>query len=182
MAKVNAKNGESKMAKMSAKNEEGKMARMNAQQEDKMVAEPRAQHQLHSRSQRGKVKRKEVKLPHLRKQKDKGTRHQRKDGTPKNNGNKFPNTYRENKRKIRGPPQMAKKEFEKGDEVLLLSLNKGPHCSGRYIGPYVVTQRIDRRTYRIDTHEGRRKTQVCHANRLKKNIRREDLPRNVERK
>ena len=34
---------------------------------------------------------------------------------------------------------MAKEEFEKGDEVLLLSSNKGPPCGGRYIGPYVVT-------------------------------------------
>ena len=37
--------------------------------------------------------------------------------------------------RIRGPPQMAKKEFEKGNKVLLLSSNKGPHCGGRYIGP-----------------------------------------------
>ena len=111
-----------KMAKMSAKNEESKMAKVNAKNgEGKMAAELLARHKLHSRSQRGNVERKEVKLPHLRKQKDKGTSHQRKDKTPKNNGNKFSNTYREDKRKIRGPPQMAKKEFEKGDEVLLPS-------------------------------------------------------------
>ena len=172
----------SKMAKMSAKNEETKMARMNAKHgnkmakvntkngEGKMAAEPHVQHQLHSRSQRGKVERKEVKLPHLRKQKDKGTSLQRKDETPKNNGNEFPNTYLEDKRKIRGPPQMAKKEFEKGDEVLLLSPNKGPHSGGRYIDPYVVTQRIDKRTYRIVAHEGREKTQVCHVNRLNMSV------------
>ena len=69
-----------------------------------------------------------------------------------------------------------KKESEKGEEVLLLSPNRGPHCDGRYIGPYVVSRRIDERTYRIDTHEGRKKTQVCHANRLKKYVRREGLP------
>ena len=34
---------------------------------------------------------------------------------------------------------MAKKEFQKGDEVLLQSPNKGLHCGGRYIGPYVVS-------------------------------------------
>ena len=62
-----------KMAKMSAKNEEGKMARMNDKHEDKMVAVPRGRHKLHSRSQSEKVESKEVKLPHLRKQKDKGT-------------------------------------------------------------------------------------------------------------
>ena len=100
-----------------------------------MAAEPRAKHKLHSRSQSEKVEGKEVKLPHLRKQKDKGTGPQRKDESPKNNGNKFPNTYREDKRKMRGPPLVAKKEFEKGDEVLLLSPNKGPHYGGRYIGP-----------------------------------------------
>ena len=109
---------------------------------------------------------KEVKLPHLKKPKGKGTGHQRKDESPKNNGNKFPNTYREDKRKIRGPPQMAKKEFEKGEEVLLLSPNRRPHCGGRYIGPYVITQRIDKRTYIIVTHEGREKAQVCHANKF----------------
>ena len=168
MVKVNTKNRENKMSKMSAKNEERKMARMNTKHEDKMAAEPRARHQLHSHSQREKVERKEVKLPHLRKQKDKGTSHQRKDESPTNNGNKFSNTYQEDKRKIRGPPQMAKKEFAKGDEVLLLSPNRRPHCGGRYIGPYIISQRIDRRTYRIVTHEGRRKTQVCHPNRLKK--------------
>ena len=114
-----------KTAKMSAKNEESKMAKMNAKNgEDKMATEPRARHKLHSCSQRGKVKRKEVKLPHLRKQKDEGTSLRRKDESPTNNGNKFPNTYREDKRKMRGPSEMAKEEFKKGDEVLLL-------CGGR---------------------------------------------------
>ena len=80
---------------MSAKNEESKMANVNAKNgEGKMAVEPRARHKLHSRSQRGKVERKEVKLPHLREPKDKGTGHQRKDESPKNNGNKFPNTCR----------------------------------------------------------------------------------------
>ena len=129
-----------KMAKMSAKIEESKMAKMNAKNgEDKMVAEPPARYNLRRHSQRGKVERKEVKPPHLRKQRDKGTSHQRKDKTPRNNGNEFSNTYQKDKKTIRGPPQMAKKEFEKGDEILLLSSNKGPHCSGRYIGLYVVT-------------------------------------------
>ena len=101
---------------MSAKNEEDKTAKMNAKNGvDKMVAEPRARYNLRSRSQSWKVERKEVKLPHLRKQRDKGTGLQRKDESPKNNGNKFPGPYREDKKTIRGPSQMAKrKEFEKG--------------------------------------------------------------------
>ena len=181
MAKMNAKNGESKLAKMSAKNEEKKMARMNAKHEDKMAAEPRGWHKRHSRSQSEKVERKEVNLPHLSKQKEKRTSRQRKDEGPTNIRNKFPNTYREDKRKIRGPSQVAKKEeFEKGDEVLLLSSNKGPHCGGRYIGPYVVTRRIDKRTYRIDTHEGKKQTQVCHANKLKRYVRQEGQPRKIK--
>ena len=83
MAKMNAKNGERKLAKMSAKNEERKMVRMNAKQEDKMAAEPRGRHKLHSRSQSEKVERKEAKLPHLNKQKDKGTSHQGKEKNSK---------------------------------------------------------------------------------------------------
>ena len=179
MAKMNAKNGESKLAKMSAKNEERKMARMNTRQEDKMATEPRAKYKRHSRSQSEKVEGKEVKLPHLNKQKGKRTSLRRRDKTPKNNGNKFPETYREDKRKMRGPSHMAKEGFEKGDKVLLLSSNKGPHCGGRYIGPYVISQRIDKRTYRIDTNEGKKK-QVCHANQLKKYVHQEGPPRKIK--
>ena len=181
MAKMNAKNGESKLAKMSAKNEERKMARTNAQHGDKMAAEPRARYKRHSRSQSEKVERKEVNLPPLNKQEDKRTSRQKKDEGPTNIRNKFPNTYREDKRKIRGPSQVTEKEeFKKGDEVLLLSSNRGPHCGGRYIGPYVISQRIDKRTYRIDTNEGKKKTQVCHTNKLKRYVRQEGQPRKIE--
>ena len=180
MARKNSKHGK-KMAKMSAKNEEKKMARMNAKQEDKMAAEPRGRHKRHSRSQSEKVERKEVNLPPLNKQEDKRTSRQKKDEGPTNIRNKFPNTYREDKRKIRGPSPVTKKEeFKKGDEVLLLSSNKGPHCGGRYIGPYVISQRIDKRTYRIDTNEERKKTQVCHTNKLKRYVRQEGQPRKFE--
>ena len=178
MARMNAKHGK-KMAKMNAKKGESKLAKMSAKNEDNMAAEPCATYKRHSRSQSEKMERKEVKLPHLKKPKDKGTGHERRDETLKNNGNKFSNTYQEDKRKIRGPPHMAKKEFKKGDEVQLLSLNKGPHCGGRYIGPYVISQRIDKRTYRIDTHEGK-KTQVCHANKLKKYVRQEGPPHKIK--
>ena len=177
MARMNSKHGK-KMAKISAINEERKMARTNAQHGDKMAAEPRARYKRHSRSQSEKVERKEVNLPPLNKQEDKRTSRQKKDEGPTNIRNKFPNTYREDKRKIRGPSQVTKKEeFKKGDEVLLLSSNKGPHGGGRYIGPYVVTRRIDKRTYRIDTHEGKKQTQVCHTNKLKSYVRQEGPPR-----
>ena len=180
MARMNAKHGK-KMAKMSAKNEERKMARTNAQHEDKMAAEPRARYKRHSRSQSEKVERKEVNLPPLNKQEDKRTSRQKKDEGPTNIRNKFPNTYREDKRKIRGPSQVTEKEeFKKGDEVLLLSSNRGPHCGGRYIGPYVISQRIDKRTYRIDTNEGKKQTQVCHANKLKRYVRQEGPPRKIK--
>ena len=179
MARMNAKHGK-KMAKMNAKNEEKKKARMNAKHGDKMAAEPRGRHKRHSRSQSEKVERKEVNLPHLNKPKEKRTSRQRKDESPTNNGNGFSNTYREDKRRIREPPHVAREEFEKGDEVLLLSANKGPHCGGRYIGPYVISQRIDKRTYRIDTHEGKKQTQVCHTNKLKRYVRQEGPPRKIK--
>ena len=117
MAKISAINEERKMTRMNAKHGK-KMAKMNAKQEDNIAAKPRARYKRHSRSQSEKVEGKEMKFPHLNKQKDKGTSHQGKDETPKNNGNKFPETYREDKRKMREPSQVAKKEeFEKGDEV-----------------------------------------------------------------
>ena len=66
---VKIKKGQpSGMAKMSAKNEE-----------DKMAVDPRARYNLCSRSQSGKVERKEVKLPHLGKPRDELISHQRKD-------------------------------------------------------------------------------------------------------
>ena len=180
MAKISAINEERRMARMNSKHGK-KMAKMSAKnEEDKMAAEPRGWHKRHSRSQSEKVERKEVNLPPLKKQEDKRTSRQRKDEGPTNNGYKFPNTYREDKRKIRGPSHRAKKEFKKGDEVLLLSSNKGPHCGGRYIGPYVISQRIDKRTYRIDTHEGKKKTQVCHTNKLKRYVRQEGQPRKIK--
>ena len=169
------------MPKISAINEERKMARTNAQHGDKMAAEPRGRHKRHGRSQREKVERKEVNLPPLNKQEDKRTSRQKKDEGPTNIRNKSPNTYREDRRKMRGPSQAGKKEeFNKGDEVLLLSSNEGPHCGGRYIGPYVVTRRIDKRTYRIDTHEGKKQTQVCHTNKLKRYVRQEGPPRKIK--
>ena len=180
MARMNAKHGK-KLAKISAKNEERKMVRTNAQHGDKMAAEPRARYKRHSRSQSEKVERKEVNLPPLNKQEDKRTSRQKKDEGPTNIRNKFPNTYREDKKKIRGPSQVTKKEeFKKGDEVLLLSSNKGPHCDGQYVGPYVISQRIDKRTYRIDTNEGKKKTQVCHTNKLKRYVRQEGPPRKIK--
>ena len=118
-----------------------------------------------------------MKLPHLKKPKNELIGHQRKDENLKkrydqireNNGNKFPNTYLEDKRTVRGPLQMAKKRpFKRDEEVLLLSPKRGSLFNGKYIGPYVVSQKIDEKTYRIDTPEERKKTQVCHINRLKK--------------
>ena len=115
---VKIKKGQpSRMVKMSAKNEE-----------DKMATEPRARYHLRSPSQSGKVERKEMKMPHHE------TDHQRKDENlekrydqiRKNDGNKFPNTYLEDKRTVRGPLQMAKKrQFKMCEEVLLLSPNRG---------------------------------------------------------
>ena len=157
---------------MSAKNEKNKMAKMNAKnEEDKMVAEPRARYNLRSRSQSWKVESKEVKLPRLRKPKDKLIGHQRKDKSPKNNGNKFPNTYLEDKGTVWGPFQMAKKkEFEKDEEFLLLSLNRGSHFDGRYIGPY-RREDISNRYPRVKEED----TSVSYKQ-TKKYVRREGQP------
>ena len=79
-----------------------------------MAAEPRARYNLRSRSQSGKVESKEVKLPHLRKPKDKLIGHQGKDESPKNNGNKFPNTYLEDKRTVRVSLKWRRRKSLKG--------------------------------------------------------------------
>ena len=87
MAKMSAKNDESKMAKVNAKHEETRWRQSHMRGINYIVAR--------------RVRRSEgVKLPHLKKPRDKGPGLQRKDESPKNNGNKFSNTYREDKRKI----------------------------------------------------------------------------------
>ena len=151
MAKMNAKHGK-KMAKMNAKNGESKLAKMRRRKAKKWSF-----HISRNRKIKGPIVRERMKA-------------QRIMGI-----NSLILIE-----KMRGPSHMAKKEFKKGDEVLLLYSNKGPHCGGRYIGPYVISQRIDKRTYRIDTHEGKKKTQVCHANKLKKYVRQEGPPRKIK--
>ena len=110
------------------KGQPNRMAKMSAiNEEDKMAAEPRARYNLHSHSQNGKVERKEVKLPQLGKPKNKLISLQEKDENlkkrydqiRKNNTYKFPNTYLEDKRKVRGRLQMTKKkrEFKRGEVV-----------------------------------------------------------------
>ena len=169
-----------KMAKMSAKNEEKKWREWTPNRKTRWrLSHVGGTNDIVARKVR-RWKEKKWTFHPLNKQEDKRTSRQRKDEGPTNNGDKFPNTYREDKRKIRGPSHRAKKEFKKGDEVLLLSSNKGPHCGGRYIGPYVVTRRIDKRTYGIDTHEGKKKTQVCHTNKLKRYVRQEGPPRKIK--
>ena len=178
MAKMNAKHGK-KLAKMNAKNEEKKMARMNAKHGDKMAAEPPGRHKGHSRSQSEKVERKEVNLPHLNKQ-IKGPVVRERMKVQRIIGINSLILIEKIRERWEDPHKwLRRKNLKRATKSCYCPQKKGPHCGGRYIGPYVISKRIDKRTYRIDTHEGKR-TQVCHANKLKRYVRQEGPRRKIK--
>ena len=58
-------------------------------------------------------------------------------------------------------------EFQEGDKVLLLSPNREKLLSERFRGPYTVARKIKSMNYKVNTPERKKKTQVCHMNRIK---------------
>ena len=61
------------------------------------------------------------------------------------------------------------RKFQEGDKVLLLSPNGEPQLTERFLGPYIVALKIGTMNYQVNAPKRRKETQVCHANRKKKN-------------
>ena len=67
--------------------------------------------------------------------------------------------------------QTIVREFREGDEVLMLIPGKVQPFDGRFQGPYVIEKRVDNLNYLVKTPDRRKRTQLCHINRLKSYVR-----------
>lgn len=61
----------------------------------------------------------------------------------------------------------VERQFEPGDEVLVLLPTSGSALTTRFSGPYVVEKKVSDTNYVIYTPERRRKTRLCHINMMK---------------
>ena len=61
----------------------------------------------------------------------------------------------------------VKRQFQPGEQVLVLLPTPGSALNARFSGPYVVVRQVSDTNYIIDTPERRRKTRLCHVNMLK---------------
>lgn len=59
------------------------------------------------------------------------------------------------------------RQFRPGDQVLVLSPVPGSALNVRFLGPYVVDQKVSDTDYVVSTPEWQRKTRPCHVNMLK---------------
>ena len=60
------------------------------------------------------------------------------------------------------------RQFCKGEKVMtLLPTGKSPF-GAKFKGPYMITEKVDDLNYKMNTPNRRRKTQLCHVNRIKK--------------
>ena len=66
------------------------------------------------------------------------------------------------------------REFRKGDLVLALIPTDNDPFKAKYMGPYVVLERVKDTTYYIETPDRRKHKQLCHINMLKKYVSRDD--------
>lgn len=66
------------------------------------------------------------------------------------------------------------RSFSPGDKVLVLIPVMGSALQARYTGPYCVERRVSNLNYVISTPDRKRKTTLCHINRLKLYCGRED--------
>lgn len=60
------------------------------------------------------------------------------------------------------------RSFKAGDKVLILSPTSGSALSVRFFGPYDVERKLSETNYVIHTPDQRRKSCICHVNRLKR--------------
>lgn len=60
------------------------------------------------------------------------------------------------------------REFEAGDQVLVLLPTPKPVFAAKFSGPYLIKKRISNTDYVLSTPDRRRKTRVCHINLLKR--------------
>ncbi|TKS65422.1 Retrovirus-related Pol polyprotein from transposon opus [Collichthys lucidus] len=59
------------------------------------------------------------------------------------------------------------RQFQPGDEVLVLLPTPGSALTARFTGPYVVESKLSDTDYVIQTPQRRKKTRLCHINMLK---------------
>ena len=55
--------------------------------------------------------------------------------------------------------------------MTLLATRKSPF-DAKFKGPYTIAEKVDDLNYKINTSNRRRKTQLCHVNRIKKYLKR----------
>lgn len=75
--------------------------------------------------------------------------------------------------KTRFDKRAVVRQFQPGDQVLVLLPLPGSALTARFSGPYVVERKVSDTDYIICTPERRRKTRLCHINMLKTYLTRE---------
>ena len=83
--------------------------------------------------------------------------------------------------KVRFDRKAVERQFQPGDQVLVLLPTPGSALTARFSGPYSVISKIANTDYVIRTPERRRKTRLCHINMLKAYHTREAKQDPVER-
>ena len=68
--------------------------------------------------------------------------------------------------------QASTRQFEPGDEVLLLLPSSSNALEAKWLGPYTVTRKVGPVDYEIETADRRQKNKVFHVNLLKRYVRR----------
>lgn len=69
--------------------------------------------------------------------------------------------------KKRFDKKAVERQFQPGDQVLVLLPTPGSAFTARFSGPFVVESKVSEVDYVIHTPERRRKTRLCHINMLK---------------
>ena len=64
------------------------------------------------------------------------------------------------------------RQFCKGEKVMTLLPTRKSPFDAKFKGPYTIAEKVDDLNYKINTPNRRRKTQLCHVNRIKKYLER----------